>query len=330
MTLVVSYISAKVAIQVADRLVSVSYLGRSEIQPLDECAVKQIVFIGRDGICVIGYAGRAFIGCLPTDEWIANLLTGGAATRNAEGAGGFAMGDVCKPMDVGKAMRLICEQLQGRLKKEDLVQIRAAGFQWNHHGLARPLWYRFDVSDGRIQSPVMAPRHVTRNGACIMWAGMLAEPERLKHLCQTIVSNESKVTPSWIAEQLVDFVRACRAPGIGANVSAVTIPNPAMGESIRCRFFPMERHVIGRKPDICPRPEVLRADDHSQEGREVHHFPWIVGPGGVFPPSCLAGPGMSVNVGGLSVVFEGLPVSQDNQVATLCFSRRFQLPRGVQ
>ena len=70
MTLIVTRTSCRYALMVTDRKVTTN---GAEYDP---DANKNILFGDRNAVVAIGYTGMAYIGTVPTDQWIAQALTG--------------------------------------------------------------------------------------------------------------------------------------------------------------------------------------------------------------------------------------------------------------
>ena len=79
MTLVITRTSAAYALMVTDRKVTKN---GAEYDPDSN---KNIVFSDRNAVVTVGYTGAAYIGTIPTDQWIAQTLTG---LNFPEGRGG--------------------------------------------------------------------------------------------------------------------------------------------------------------------------------------------------------------------------------------------------
>ena len=70
MTLIIARASPTGALMVSDRRVTTSGI------LFDPDANKTILFADRNAVVAIGYTGMAYIGSLPTDQWLASALTG--------------------------------------------------------------------------------------------------------------------------------------------------------------------------------------------------------------------------------------------------------------
>lgn len=73
MTLIISVATQDFVVQAGDRLVIDRY-GKGGIKASYPQSNKQIVFMSDDAVAVIGFAGAAFLGDLPTDHVIAEAL----------------------------------------------------------------------------------------------------------------------------------------------------------------------------------------------------------------------------------------------------------------
>jgi len=75
MTQIISYANRNFALQVGDRLVS-ERRPRQPISPRDPLFNKHVLFLAKDAIVSIGFAGLAYVTGVPTDQWIASVLYG--------------------------------------------------------------------------------------------------------------------------------------------------------------------------------------------------------------------------------------------------------------
>src|SRR5215211_2745881 len=75
MTQIISYANRNFALQVGDRLVS-ERRPRQPISPRDPLFNKHVLFLAKDAIVSIEFAGLAYVTGVPTDQWIASVLYG--------------------------------------------------------------------------------------------------------------------------------------------------------------------------------------------------------------------------------------------------------------
>lgn len=78
MTLVLTAATPAFVVQAADRLLTKQF---ATIRPHDQVANKTILYRATDAVAVLSYSGLAYRGAKPTDEWLAELLWGGAILR---------------------------------------------------------------------------------------------------------------------------------------------------------------------------------------------------------------------------------------------------------
>jgi hypothetical protein len=84
MTLVLTWINAFAVVQASDRLTTAWRHGRL-VREHDPAANKTIICLAKDGPMVIAFAGVAYVGSEPTDEWIARHLIGREHFRMPDG-----------------------------------------------------------------------------------------------------------------------------------------------------------------------------------------------------------------------------------------------------
>jgi hypothetical protein len=77
-TIILSLVTAKYAVQVNDRLLTQKVPDNAGVryEPWDDAANKSIVVLGSDGLFVLGYSGPAHISGATTDGWIAEVIAG--------------------------------------------------------------------------------------------------------------------------------------------------------------------------------------------------------------------------------------------------------------
>ena len=116
MTAILTFVVADSIIQASDRRVTVRR--DSGYQVHDPTANKSIVYFGKNCRLVIGYAGLAYVGDLPTDAWICQQLTGEAV------ASGVRLTDrPIQLLTIEEVLQLFKERLPGR------VDLSIGGFE---------------------------------------------------------------------------------------------------------------------------------------------------------------------------------------------------------
>ena len=153
-TLTLSLATPAYGLHVSDRLVSKAGA------PHDPLANKTVVFRATDGLVALGYTGPAFLKCVPTDAWIADVLSDGSCT----GVQASIMHGAFPIRDLGSSLASLSQRLRARRSFKALGgEICGTGWQWNArrtHTFARPvLWLLHRGSDALRWTQLM-PRHL--------------------------------------------------------------------------------------------------------------------------------------------------------------------------
>jgi len=87
MTLILTRASRDYVLQVADRLVTLP-----GGQPFDAMSNKTVLYCARNGVVTMGYTGLAYLGGIPTDQWIVQTLIGSTLELGPSGAPAIRLG----------------------------------------------------------------------------------------------------------------------------------------------------------------------------------------------------------------------------------------------
>ncbi len=111
MTLLIGALANNTAFNISDRLLT-QQLSRGgtfvSTQTFDDVSNKSIVYMGGNGMFCISFTGTAYINDIPTDRWVAEILSGMSLP---EGSNYRYQGDIKKWDNTGMAMRAIIEEL---------------------------------------------------------------------------------------------------------------------------------------------------------------------------------------------------------------------------
>src|SRR2546427_10116718 len=96
--------------------------------PFDASSNKSIIYWARDAIVCIGYTGLAYVGPLPTDDWIVQKLTGVDVSKEFV-MRGFPL---LHWLDIGQATRLLLRELACSeiAEHNSGFEMVAVGWQW--------------------------------------------------------------------------------------------------------------------------------------------------------------------------------------------------------
>lgn len=258
------------AIQVTDRLLSVSPTG----EPFDRDANKNIIYHGRDGVAAIAYSGIAQIDGLPTDQWIVETITLEEWGRG-EHRGSISGGMPKRWPKLGHAMRLIgaaFEEQCRRLPKTvgaDPFEVLAVGYQATH---SRTTWFR-PITLSYQKEPGAAP------GVFTPGPRWFRHPAGVIGICPA--ANITLLDVGGLPAQ----TRVCESSDELANVyvkavqqaatKSATIGGDCISIEIDC--------PAKRKPEVrvrfTPRPERPEADTHRTpvKSTALSFSPWIIG-----------------------------------------------------
>lgn len=313
MTLILSFASHGVAVQVSDRLVS-QQRGR-KLSPLDQLANKQLIYVARDAIVSIGFAGQAFIGGIPTDEWIAQLLSGKRDVRGPDDMGGVCFGRTPNNWDIGKAVRSIRDELQKHIVAGLSIHVCVVGQQIGRHQLVRPIAYELVLERALVRRFYQSPRRWEPGAACISSIGIEIGDQERQRIMNHIREADPPMTHDQIAEFLTAAIRANVQPGVGPHTSAVIIPFPGRAP-VRSKFFPLHAHHI------------LLSGGDRDIALETAYSPWIISPGMIKAPTAEVG-GFSYNTSGIEIVSEGAQPPPKGIFSAMGPMPRFVLPPHI-
>ena len=136
MTLVLTLVTTRYVMQVADRLVT------TDGKKFDPASNKSLIYLAKNAIVTIGYSGLAYLDGIPTDEWIAQTLWGKELPRRDDGrvAGHVLGGGGRQSIDIGRAIERVRSGSENALRKDRtplkarFLQIVLAGWQWRRMG----------------------------------------------------------------------------------------------------------------------------------------------------------------------------------------------------
>lgn len=275
----------------------------------DALSNKSIVYWARDAIVSISYTGPAYIGPLPTDDWIVQKLTGVDVSEEF-GMRGFPLSHW---LDIGQSTRLLLRELAcSEVAKQNLnFELTAVGWQWKMtrrpwEGRYRPVpmaWALSKPQAGAFNGEVeRLPRYWHRKHGSFFHASPAcnlpkAESDKmfagLRGKAQLQTGEE---TAARVEQATVDAIRSVSNsnPYVGPNCMSVLLAPPHQRALIRISFFPQEQHLAQLVSSTSP-PMTLPAA----------FSPWIVGGGWMQKPSVRVGQGTSDQFGPFTIAYGG-------------------------
>jgi hypothetical protein len=278
-------VSPEVACQASDRLVVTDE--RGTFAPFDRRANKTLVLVATDAVAFISYAGEAYIGDVPTDEWIARVITGNRYVSasplvgGATWAGTLITTGTLPLRDIGQTALILARELERArtgLRAEDRNRrgpwIVIAALQWK---AKRPmyLWPFLATieprqSDARYAASFPPAREERPPFFVIYEAPLPTDFARGELDVSSMVRGWRH--PEVIEDDLVAAIRiaADRHPTrIGKDCVTVSTRADCFGP-IRVRFHPGEAHSFNL-PGV-------------DEAIPVAYTPWLIGPKMAAPP----------------------------------------------
>lgn len=271
MTQIISYANRNFALQVGDRLVS-ERRPRQPISPRDPLFNKHVLFLAKDAIVSIGFAGLAYVTGVPTDQWIASVLYGkplpgpqgspGRGTRISTDASGRIF--EAQWPDIGRAterLQAACNNLYltlPRRQQEEGLYISIVGWQWKwrwRHGAGaghhiRPIVLRI-FFNGR--TPATSPKQrVERYWGWEKGRGHLEAvprmpPGMLSRLLADLGSRQV-LTEDIVERMLVEAIQEIAedaSQGVGRHCLSVSI-SPRRDPLVQVRYRPWEIGTTGQ------------------------------------------------------------------------------------
>jgi len=307
-TLILSRSSYRFVLQLSDRLVT------AETRPFDSTSNKTVLFHALGGTAVLSYTGISFIGDVPTDQWIAQQLTGLDLTQ-FEKPPAFRFWGPPSKIGFGIALYNLAGQVQlipDHIPNDPWLsswiaqpfEIAINGWQWNSKGDVRPIIAWIEKPPGTIAAALgFAERNWYAGRAVCIGAtpsGYIDAPS-----IDGIANDLRGLDPDQSESVLAGAVRAVAAstPFVGPDLMSVLLAPPYTGFA-RVKFLPTTHHALelrggGRRltmpaaftPWIAG-PSSLHAPALISRSSEVGLGPYvirIIGPGSGAPLSVISG-----------------------------------------
>jgi hypothetical protein len=293
-TLVISVATPGCALHVSDRLVSKAGA------PYDAYANKTIVFRATDGLVAIGYTGAAFLDGIPTDTWIADVVSGGVCA----GLDGAIMHGTFPIRDTGSTLAELSQRLRASLVFEALHGVVCAtGWQWNarrKRAYCRPVLWVLNRDSGALRWRQYMPRHLPerRTQFRMFWIGDWPLGDEA---WSDLVTSVGAAGPDvdLVEDMIVNRIREAseqRVGSIGGHCMSVVVKPGAGYPNARVRFLPATPHFA-------------RAFDQDVD---VAFTPWMVAPDAIHAPA-LTVSGLNCGQGLLTYAIEA-PDVPDEQI----------------
>jgi hypothetical protein len=294
MTLIVSLVAGNWAFHASDRFVSVEPTPDNPTGEFDPHANKTVIVIGTDCWVVLGYTGIAFLDGKPTDQLIAEAISGYDELAPAM----YTFWQ--RPPNLH--YREIRDRVEGKLKdaytrlseseKRRATLVSAAGVQ-EKDGLVTKVMFRTAVVGDTATSVELRPDTQQFKSFYIDAVGMVNNPiiDRAKARLAAITSADEA------AEQARDILRdavletSALTDKVGDNVMTVILDNAA--QTIRTGLHISDRK---RQAELFETARQQRPDMYDQFAQKLTvSTPYVMMPGGIWGPSIGNPGGWSIN-----------------------------------
>lgn len=297
MTLILTAASPLYVVQCSDRLLTMA--AGVDARAVDPVANKTILYRATDAIAVIGYSGLAYVGGMPTDEYLAALLWGATLARGPDGLRpANKSGRRPNHWNMGQAEHALEAALAGATFDGHFVGLTIAGWR-RRGGRIAPFVVEIERPAGSRSCLVTrSPRRFVR-GADFFLHSIGVDIEAgvvmgrfTPHRRPSGIAASAATTEEALSNAIKDM--AARDARVGGDVLSVVLPHPKLAPG--AAFFRAARDWPARIEAPGRRVAVAHAD----------HTPWIITPNLMAPPSAQVGD-IIYDLGGYEVVVRGAP-----------------------
>ncbi len=297
MTLILNGLGPYSAYQVSDRLVTIRACGNGA-KEFDAFSNKTVVFRGADGIISISYTGLAFIRKKPTDQWMAEILSG----RVHQGAIAFHSGGNGNWPKISEAVY--------RLKEEICKEFRRLKMRHrptSSHGISIVGWHE-KKSRLRPISIIIHNKYANHSEFLIkkmsryyQWDktySVCAAPPQSRTFIRSIVSNIEESMPGkdayFLDTKMVNTLlsalryKAGLSDVIGADAMAIFIDLKNEPE-VTIKYVPKEQEIGGDSATEC-------------SGFVYAFSPWVITPNHTMGPTVMQGSGWEFKSGNVKII----------------------------
>jgi hypothetical protein len=276
MTLILTALNGSCVVQVSDRL-TVKVRNSKIIGQHDPCANKTIVYVAHDSYMAISFAGAAYVGRCPTDEWIARQLLGKDFLRFNDGR--IAMvgtGRHCmKPINQVLWMleRAIATERSFRIG----IEISIGGWRIRRKRLI-PFLASIARSGNEVQKQTYMRMLRTKLFSRIQSSGQIIDFETVKADAATYPHRAAML-----------FNPATRSKFLAETIQQISITNQAVGSDVMAvELVPWTpngpRDIVIRYRPLAERLGIFKTAA-AQFHFPAAFWPWVITPFGYKAPS---------------------------------------------
>jgi hypothetical protein len=287
MTSILTAACPRYVVQVSDR--RLSKVAGKNVSEHDASSNKTIVFRCSDAIVSIGYSGVGYIRGIPTDEWLAECLSGGTPIRRGhDRSGPVGLTIKAKPFkrDIGFALREVCASIDACAEvhvQQHGLYITVAGWQQSRRGyrpivveIGRPPGQKCSISQEARVWPRGTEFRTFAIGAQIDSAAFKGRFAPFRG-----ANGRLRINSDQVERVLADIVEQISRNDVtvGPDVMSVVLKRPDLGGGYS-HFITPQPHQIGIE------------SGGTSSNIAVAYSPWIIGPRSISAPSLEVGNSM--------------------------------------
>jgi hypothetical protein len=301
MTLVLTAVNAACVVQASDRLLT-TWRGSKLIGAHDQFANKTVIFLASDGVMTISYAGQAYIGSEPTDDWIARQLAGSPPRRTPDGRVGAWSFERLPSRKFNQACWLLQTAIESEPQMSGRLELSIGGWR-NRRNRLTQVALGIEKSSSGVERRGHMKACIGHFGEALHSVGVDFDPAVIRAVAGETLATKAATPEAVLLDAkvrsgiLAEAIRRTSAtnPGVGADVMLVEIsrwPQTSWG-TVTIRFRPCR----GRYAELHAGQTVTTVP--------AAFWPWVVTPGGKKAPTVSTGGGASeFHMGGWRFVFD--------------------------
>jgi hypothetical protein len=322
MTLILTRASKDYVLQVTDRLVT-----QTGGKPFDPISNKNVLYCSRNGVVVLGYTGLAYLGGVPTDQWMVETLTGYTFDRDRKPPA-VSPGPI-RVRDIGQSLTMLKKGLENAPVepkwssdwKASSFDVCVSGWQRSRKRWRPVLGWLSKPKDALTIELAYVPRywHWDRNqqqkgfkfkvGAAP--DSNLSHPRR-KVLVEKLTGCSADQAETIMVEAIREVSRS--VPEVGPHCISVLLGPPSV-VGARIRYIPLGAPALA----------VVSMSGGPTLAVPAAFTPWLVGPGVIFAPSIAAG-SWQAQIGHYQIALEAPEPAGPGIQALLSGQQRPKLP----
>lgn len=322
MTLILTRASKDYVLQVTDRLVT-----QTGGKPFDPIANKNVLYCSRNAVVVLGYTGLAYLGGVPTDQWIVETLTGHTFDRDRKPPA--ASGVPMRVRDIGQSLTLLKKGLENAPFepkwssdwKASPFDVCVSGWQRSRKRWRPVLGWLSKPKDAVTIELGYVPRYWhwdrDQHKKGFKFKVGVAPGSNLSHSRRKVlVEKLTGCSPDQAESNMVEAIREVSrsVPEVGPHCMSILLPPPSAAGA-RIRYIPLDAPALAAvstsQGPAFPVPPAFS--------------PWLVGPGVIFAPSIISG-SWPAQLGGYPVALEGPELAGPGILALFSSQQRPKSP----